>query len=257
MLITDPSELTDRSTLPDDTKKIAKPLTGLEELTGADMLICADSCPTPKTLDNALSVLVLRKCIAKGVLVQRKSGMDFIGSFAKLTEIFYRMSQWAQPVLLRTGKLSYDPTEKNLDLAHATINGMLTGFYYKSIVTKLNEWRYAWNGGGQVVELASDNDIPEWISQVEYVLNRVNGHQTFKRERIESLFDTPFQVDWLTQLRCGLGDERALAVMNYCGTLTNAINYFSDAEFAKTHPIEGIGKGTWQKVNEALNAPME
>ena len=134
-LLIDHTEARHGTKLPANVIEHATVITGLEALTGADLILSPLDTPTLKALTKCpASVQMLKIHCQAGCLIQRKSGSDFIGSISKLAEIEYRMSQWGLPWLLVTGEFRCTPAQKVI------VNGRKTGYSYWSVLGSLDSW---------------------------------------------------------------------------------------------------------------------
>jgi hypothetical protein len=178
MIFIDPSELRETSMLLRYISDVVyKPLSGLEALTGADVMISPSQFPTPR---NDAFILSHIKGGAK--LLQLKFGHDLPLSIAddRLKEALSRMlstgaSSW-QMCLLFAGLLGYDETH-----GMATINGQLTHGDYPMTWSTIDQNLGFWiDRGGHTVILPSGKRIPEHFSNIQY---RLDGYTNDKKIR--------------------------------------------------------------------------
>lgn len=160
MIYVDPTELRDNTKLPAALVGEAKNLPGLEAMTGADILV------TPHDdfiLTELKDILPHRKSLQyhcdDGILIQRKSGGDFLSSIDDLVEIEWRMQEWSDnPWLLVT------------EIKRGKNGRVVAGgryfkkWNYASISGALDAWQ---DRGGSVKKLANDQDIYQWVKNRE------------------------------------------------------------------------------------------
>src|SRR5512143_3765089 len=108
MLYYDPTEARDATRVPLQVIRSGLPLPGLETETGADFLLSPLSAPKMEAVrpESRASLTALRKHCEAGLLIQRKSGLDLIGSLPALAAIQLRMAKYSRaPWLLIIGTL--------------------------------------------------------------------------------------------------------------------------------------------------------
>jgi len=151
----DPTESRSGTRLPDAVIQVGTEIQGLEPATGADLIISAVSIPTsipdpiPVPCKRALEYAARQGA----VLVQRKSGGDFLSSIPDLGGILHRMNEWAPMgrwlLVTRLGEAMEDSANRG------------TGWSPESIAGAILRWKLR---GGNVEILPTDDDIPQWIS---------------------------------------------------------------------------------------------
>lgn len=157
MIYIDPTEARDSTRLPQSTINIAHLLQGLEYYTGADILITPHTSPMPDTITDIVPhQTALRTHCQDGVLIQRKSGADFLSSINDLALIQGRMLEWSDnPWLLITcvregskGSVLITGTKKRWQWNWSSLSGVMD----------------AWcDRGGSVKMLRTDEDITQWL----------------------------------------------------------------------------------------------
>jgi hypothetical protein len=135
-------------------------VTGLERLTGADILVHPFSSLPDKLLDIPPHLAALRQRTAAGVLIQRKSGSDFISSIEDLGEILFRMKEWSPnpwllPTNIRKGKNN---------TVIVTGSRRKQTYRWPSISGAFDSWAHS---GGSVKRDLNDSDIPDWLRALE------------------------------------------------------------------------------------------
>ena len=198
MILFDPTEAVKTTTIHEELSQIGIPMPGLERATGADIVILRNDTPvTPLDLSNEHSLEIGRLAqsdmqnseIAKsigvplpivmkinrfrnavmqrGILVQRKSGMDLFShsDFAlHLFVVLERMLVWTKaPWLLCTARFQAGSD------GNAVINGRKTGLSYNAVVGLVDAWQWR---GGLFTTLNDDKEICEWLRMKESWLNK-------------------------------------------------------------------------------------
>jgi len=151
----DPTESRTGTRLPDAVIESGTEIQGLEPATGADLIISA--VPIPTSIPDPIPVpckRALEYAARQGaVLVQRKSGGDFLSSIPDLGGILHRMNEWAPMgrwlLVTRLGEAMEDASNRG------------TGWSPESIAGAILRWKLR---GGNVEILPTDDDIPQWIS---------------------------------------------------------------------------------------------
>ena len=88
----------------------------------------------------------------RGMLIQRKSGSDLIGSIPEMSRILEKMMVWTRrPWLLTTGNFTSSPT------GTVVVNGRRTDFSYSAYLGAIDAWQ---ERGGYIVSLEKDSLIP-------------------------------------------------------------------------------------------------
>jgi len=160
MIYVDPTETRDNTRLPAALVSEAKDLPGLESMTGADILITPhDDHPLTELKDILPHHKSLQFHCNDGILIQRKSGQDLLGSIDDLVEIEWRMQEWSDnPWLLVT-----DVREgKNGRVVAGGRN--FKKWNYASISGVLDAWQ---DRGGSVKQLKDDDKIYQWVKSRE------------------------------------------------------------------------------------------
>src|SRR5436190_9329914 len=103
ILFIENSEARKGTRLPQNVISAARVLNGLEETTGADILLSPLSMPIHNL--NAIGLLMLKRHIEAGILIQRKSGRDAVNSIPNLPSIQERMRVHTKyPLLIIVGQ---------------------------------------------------------------------------------------------------------------------------------------------------------
>jgi len=198
MILFDPTEITRNSIVHSELSKIGTSMPGLERATGADIVILRDDSPiTPQDLSNehsleigrllytnatnseiaksvGVSLPVVMKIVRfqnavmqRGILVQRKSGLDLLNhsDFAlHLFIVLERMLIWSKASwLLCTARFDVSTD------GYAIINDRKTGFHYNAVIGLVDAWQWR---GGLFTQLNNDSEICEWLKMKESWLNK-------------------------------------------------------------------------------------
>jgi len=151
----DPTEARQGSKLPSNVISAGISLPKLEAETGADFLISPLTGPPLGQLNKPGREILRVHCQA-GILVQRKSGMDFMSSIGKLMRIQWRMQQWGRAWLLVTGNIGCG---KN---GLAYMDGRRSHVSYQQAMGALDYWQLR---GGGVTVLRRDGLVEkvDWV----------------------------------------------------------------------------------------------
>jgi hypothetical protein len=189
----DPTETREGTRLPQSVIKMAKELPGLEQKTGADFLVTpADiALPVDITRKNDLTRMVLERACEHGILVQRKSGGDFVQSIPHLSGIQERMLHWAHPggcILLVTG-LEFRGQ-------YVMAGGRQTQWTAASVKGAFRAWRFR---GGHIETLPGDDQIVPWLSEMHEVVTGFAAEPVnvaSRKEAVQRLVNEP--LNWVT-----------------------------------------------------------
>ena len=169
MIYIDPTEASPQSRLPSKFLESAYVLPALERYTGADFLIT----PYPNKLstinDTIPSQMLLEGAVEFGVLVQRKSGGDFVNSLPHLKEIQFRMLEWAKGGacwLLVTG-ISFGSG------GSVIVDGMVSPVTFSQVRSAMRYWQLR---GGNVEVLQSDDKIGIWCAEMLESLRAIEAN---------------------------------------------------------------------------------
>lgn len=215
MIYYDVSESRETSNLPQSVIDYGKPFPNLEKLTGADFIIIPElgnyekaialqeagknlmeiakelELPLPDVISlvNDPESALHQWLFAGSVLVQRKSGLDFVASMGnRLNDAIARMvavsQKQYQRVILVTGIF-----DKRSDLL--TLNGNKTEWTWSSFQGAISAIKYK---GALVEFVPTDNDILEWVKLQESQLLK------YKRENIQWIVPTVYYPPDLPEL---------------------------------------------------------
>jgi ERCC4-type nuclease len=233
----DPTEQRAGTRLPDNVITHAVILKDLEKVTGADLILSPLDRPTLKELTKCpASLEALKIHCSKGVLVQRKSGNDLIGSISHLPEIQYRIQVWGLPWLLVTGEIRCSPAQK------AIVNGRKSGYSYWAVIGSLDAWILR---GGGVTILQKDNLIAKWLSDMSKRLSEVETPQMIlpQRPRQELTRDQELNQIVATLMTLPrIGGTTAVTIARQTKGLKEALRMLGDPNILKRKDRpEGVG----------------
>lgn len=257
MIYYDHTESRKGTRLPKKVVDAGKPLPNLEMYTGADLLITpykekivlkpveeeeiidlAVGMETGKNVKQIvketgipLPIVVSAKkfwiACQVGILIQRKSGMDYPNSIQKIDEIFGRMKLWTpDPWLLVSANIGCNRQGK------AVVDGRSTKFQYRTLISKKMSWSF---NGGSVVEVPRDSLIPLVCDYANKKLEDIEKGDTkyvvrrkWSRQHIVGPNDKRWT--WMQVLvdLPGIGNKKAKEVADYTGDLASAIVYLTD-----------------------------
>jgi hypothetical protein len=281
MIYIDPSELRETSNLLRYLSDVVyKPLSGLEALTGADVMISSGGLPSPLN-----DTLVLSHIKGGAKLIQLKFGHDLPASIVddRIKDAQSRMlSTGANPwqmCLMFIGLLGYDDTK-----GMATVDGQLTYGDYPMKWANININLLYWiDRGGHIFTLSSGKRIPETFSQIQGMIDAYTGDKKIRQyypkspvfyHEIES--DNPTMREWgigqkleriedLRQLIMAIpgariGQERATAIFNWMAE--NGIRqdfrwFLSIVNDNRILEVPGIGKKILQDIRWGLYRTLE
>lgn len=257
----DPTEAKENTRLDPAIISAGAPLTGLERLTGADLLItplsepkleypvavnmkefdaiklhCGnespaeiakrESLPLPKIIQVTRFIKNLRKHIEAGCLVQRKTGRDLASSVPNLSSILIRMQEWTdRPWLVFIGHVHEDAKTGN-----AVIDGQVTGFNYHAVLGAIDAWQ---RRGGYYMPLTKDRDFIWWVNNT---LNRLRSNEPDIMLNVRAAQQKLLAAEaWQNLLAMfpGVGAVGAQAISDVFKNFPNAVSFLSDPESIK------------------------
>jgi hypothetical protein len=249
LIFLDSSETRSTSTMPDIPSSQA--VNGLEEMTGADMMISPLEAPVA-------SEALIKVHLSKGAqLVQVKRGLDLTSSLgermnfslSKMRSIGARQSQC---VLLFVGVLTCDAQ------GNALVNGRDTGRQFMHVQSAIEGWS---DRGGVVTFLPRASLISEWCRMRSRRLKKYQGapERTSYPDSIVLYEDAPLQLvqpvrdarKTLVTLP-GIGEERANMLWGAFGERAGDILIWLTHPVSPETRIKGIGDGTIDSIREYL-----
>lgn len=274
----DPTEARKRSRLPQAIIQQGRELTGLEAITGADLLLSLRSFPgdaltellknsrtvkpavgqvthlawrgmQPVAIAKALEVklpfvlqvLKFRDTCQLGLLVQRKTGRDLASSVPRLSEILLKMLDWTdRPWLLFIGQLLCNRR------GIAIIDKQNTGFSHAALQGALEKWQLR---GGYVTFLSRDGRIAAWVSRQLANLRqgKRDDDKVIARKPRQRMINASSGRGWMTTLMTLRHIDATMAkrVADHYGNLAACIEALTDLDIPlmKDRP-KGIGMTT-------------
>jgi hypothetical protein len=278
----DPSELRESSQLLKYIGSVVyKPLSGLEALTGADVMISPEEMPFPRNDE-----IILSHIRGGAKLIQLKFGHDLPSSIidGRLNEALSRMlgagaMPW-QCLLLFIGMIGRDSVK-----GMVTVNGQLTygnkPMQWEQVQAALNFWTE--RGGSIDFPLSSGKLIPLHFDLHQDHIDRfVSGEDTRKIWPKSPVFYDEIQpvnphlkewkiaqkliiIDDLRPLLCAIpgariGPERATAIWSYMekqGIRQCFMGFLSIVRDESILNAPGIGKGTLKAIRWGLFRTLE
>jgi hypothetical protein len=238
----DPTEARDNTRLPQTVLERGTALANLEHATGADLLL------TRKTvgdidLSSLPSKLRLKLACEDGLLIQRKSGGDLIGSLQDLPAILVRMLEWStMPFLVYTGDITFD-TDGVL-----RVNGRRYQYKMPVLVGSLEWWQLR---GGFIAHLPDDESMIDWLNMWD---KRLLELQLVKVKEIVArpVKQSIMAANWKDTLAAlpGIGGDRARLLGKEFKTLGDALCWLTDESSGKKVP--GIGTGIKNNIRRYL-----
>lgn len=224
MIFYDPTEARAGTRLPASIIQAGRALPGLEKYTAADLLVSPHKKPILTAItDSKPSQLSLRRHTEHGLLVQRKTGMDAIGSIPKLERILVRMQSWCQAV----------PPWLVLDGHYGSKDGLvvvgkrITKWKYSAFIGALDSWQM---GGGCVTIIADSGALLAWLARwsdrIRVLPDRPLGKPILGSEPVIVTDSFP----WVTTLATfpGIGPSLAVEIAHYTGSLKESLVLLSD-----------------------------
>lgn len=256
----DPTECREGSRLPDSVCSQGKALPGLEEATGADLLVTTLAEPLDDVrgcaaVPDAAMIMPMRlrsqrlgaACDA-GLLVQRKSGRDLTGSIPVLSDILFRMLAWtSRPWLLAVCDVKSDAK------GQAIVDGQETGFSHNALQGALEAWQLR---GGYVTILSRDTLIAPWLSrQLDRLRKPDDDVKTLAPRPVQQSVvgdDKPWRAMFTALPGCGA--EIAGRLADECGSPACVLERISDPSWLQPKGARpnGVGTLTVRKWREYL-----
>lgn len=249
MIYFDPSESRAGTRLPTSVVEKGKSVTGLEDATGADLLITAwDGVLRGGMLGKPPLSIMLGKALESGMLIQRKSGMDMLGSIPHLGHIFQRMQmaseEYGTPLWLAYTGRFYPNLMKNVEC-----NDRDSDWHWNAFQGALDMWSLR---GGMVHWESDDEMLGEWILRWDEKLPKLlNDPDIVLSPRPKSRLTggTIDPAPWRRTLESfpGVGSVLSNRISQRTGSLADAIWWMSHTEL---FDIQGVGEkmsDSWRK----------
>lgn len=249
IILYDPSESKTNTRLSQTVIDAGRPLNGLEQYTGGDILVSPLSLPI-KELGDDTSFNLLKHHINSGVLIQRKTGRDAVGSIPNYPAILQRMLQWTtRPYLVTIGQYGSNKDGKVI------VDGHETEWSWNAYKGALDWWELR---GGYYADLSRDGQLLSYLNQWLERLSDDSWNGTSEYKVVERF---PKQVlgkqDWVgivMGLGIGFGHEKAKYLEENFSGLGQFLSFFSDEDNLKlVKKVKGIGASQFRKTRALLN----
>lgn len=252
----DPSELREGSLLGDLGADFPPtPISGLEEWTGADLMISI--APFPAMTET----LVRAHVTAGALLVQRKTGLDLVHSIGeRMGSSLARMrntgARQSQCVLLYIGVLTCNAQNE------AVMDGRETHAAFWGVQGAISKWH---DRGGVVEAISRPSLLEGWLKM------KLRHLTEYKNEPVKDNwpppptiedFNNPLQVPQVVKdgrvtlaTLPGVGSARATAIWNYLQprpTLAEALCLLTNDNSRIVQDVPGIGKKTAENIRNYL-----
>lgn len=241
MIYIDHTEGRENTKLSPEILRIAKSIIGLEAQTGADLLITSCDEKLPPNVNIPPAKPILKRCCESGMLVQRKTGGDMLGSIPHLSEILQRMQQWNTVCwLMVCGE--FKPSSDNL----VVVNGRPTDWAWASFRGAVDAWQLR---GGLVAEHPDDYYGGVWLNRWDANIHKL-GRDHIIHKPVEKIIGGMFDPYPWRQVLMGFpdcGPELSMRIAEYCGSLAHSIWWMTDT--GSTGNIPGVGakrKEAWR-----------
>lgn len=236
----DATETRSRTRLPERVVKSGIVVAGLEQYTGADLLLSPLDTPLTTVDERLTSQVRLRRHSQSGVLVQRKSGRDFVNSLDKLAGIQCKMEAWGLAWLLVTGRFECDGHDK------CKVNGRSTGYSYWATVGALDAWQLR---GGGVTVLSSDGQVEKWLALLlQKVQECYQGEKALAIRPVKQMFHDAEEPEILQAMQTlstlpGVGIVTALSIARATGGLRASLELLSEPRvWTRADKPAGVGQ---------------
>jgi hypothetical protein len=231
------------------------PLPGLEERTGADILI------SPSNLPNPINEFLLKMHLDQGaLLVQLKFGFDLVAS---IIDGRYKSSQAKmlatgapcnQIVLLFIGLL-FEPRVEKSDLI-LVLNGQAVtnilpqakNFRFEHYIKHRMKWTQR---GGIFENIIYPENVAGWIkSAAEVAFDEPASKQVWKPR--QELFFVDGWINLIVNMRgCNIGEKKAQAIYDWIED-KSFYGFLAALEDGSLTNVPGIGPGTIEKIQKYL-----
>ncbi len=251
----DPTESRPGTRLSQGIIQAGTSLPGLERATGADLLVSPLDIYLDAIDDTLPSQEAFRHHCESGALIQRKNGMDLVGSIAKLDSIQAKMQKWGnQTWLLVVGTFFCTET------GQLSVDHYKTDFSYNAVIGALNWWQLR---GGSVVQICSEVHVGAWVRLLVQALEKaadskekvVEPKTVMQRLTNEGGF-------WQDDVRIaakvtlgsfpGMGPHRAELLAEKFGSLGCCMEFLSDIRLWGEMAPKGIGMKTLELARRWL-----
>jgi len=153
----DPTESRQGTLLPQSLINLGASFPSLEEHTKSDLLITLNQSNPP--LIPSLRLDWLKNSCAQGILIQRKTGLDFLNSIPHLTSIITTMFYWSKVSWLSIiGDIQF--TDNEMTAMKIDNQWRETNWGKSSVKGALRSWQLS---GGLYEIFSTDGEFTKWI----------------------------------------------------------------------------------------------
>lgn len=239
MIYVDVSEARDVSRLHPKLMQTAHKVVGLENATGADILVSTVDGVLPGNVNRPPGSILLPRYIENGMLIQRKTGSDALNSITKMHNLIARMRAANSKMcwLLVTGYLFRIP-----DTNKVICEGRKTEWHWNAWQAALDAWQIL--GGYVHIEpddLTAVNWILRWDEKLPMLLEEQKQGLAEKpmTPKLGMIDPHPERATLMTFPGCG--DVTSMKIMEEYPTLASALEWMSQPT---SFGIPGVGEGT-------------
>lgn len=225
-----PSEARSGTRLPKQVVVSSILLPGLEEATGADILVTPLASPRMEFVTPALPHrLALELHCKVGDLVQRKTGRDLVSSVPDLNYILDKMLKHCNRAwLLFVGDLKCNGK------GMAVVDGRDTNMSCSAVEGAITSWQ---DHGGYYMHLSRDARVIPWLNmRLEKLRGMLEGTEKMLLPRAPSRSLVSVEDSYKTMAAATLsacpdiGPKKALQLVEHCGSVAWAMKCLSEME---------------------------
>ena len=220
---------------------------GLEHWTGADILITTAEGEMPGNILRPPGSLVWQRYVRDGMLIQRKSGNDFLNSIANLHNIIIRMRKTEPHMAWLMIAAEMHPSIDNMTV----LDQHPTGWHWNSVQGALDEFQIM---GGMVHVEPDDERCADWLLRWDKKLPKLlAGVERLAKEKlimptIGALDQNRSRMTLMTLP--GIGDDMSRRIIEHCNDrLVDALVWLSDPNASG---VKGVGPTTLKRVRSWL-----
>ena len=244
-----PTEAREGTRLPQQAISSSVLCPGLEEATGADMLLSPLATPRMEFVTEALPhQLALKRHCEVGELIQRKTGRDLASSVRDLNYILDKMLKYCERSrLLFVGEMKCDRR------GMAVIDGQETNVQCSSIEGAIESWQ---DHGGYYTHLCTDSRIVPFLNRrltkLKGILedpNKMLLPRAPSRPLISS--EDSYEVMAVATLAAcpDIGAKKGMQLIEHCGSVAWAMKYLSEM---RPGEMNGFGPKTIEAARHWL-----
>lgn len=245
MIYYDSTEARVGTRLPQEVIEAGLPVYGLEHWTGADILISTKDGEMPSNVMKPPGSLIWQSYVNQGMLIQRKSGNDLLGSLPNLHNLILRMR-------LSGCKMSWLMVCGEYEQAgdKVAVDGIVSGYHWNAYKSISENWQAM---GGYYHEEVSDAHCGQWILKWDkkFPMLLADIEKGLKEKPITpEVGNLDPQKNRITLMTFpGVGDHLSLDVLEHNGRLCDALVWLSQP---KAFGVKGFGVKTNKRCREWL-----